>query len=350
MVHYKVLPDPSTAGDGKGGPCLCEYLWGRRIKRLRTRGNRLFRITVFLLIILWSSGTSTVCAQPPQPMPQAPPVQSPSGPAPSADQSPPTQPQPGQIQPAAPPAAETITAPPTEAVKSDRPLRNRMRSAETLPPAQRGEVSFNFDDADVFTVIQTIFGGVLKYNYVIDQKVKGRVNFRSVSPVAKDDVLPLMEVILRLNGVGIVEEGGLYRIIPIADLSREPAPVKIGREPDKVTLKGLGLLQVVPLKFMTSTEMVKVLTPFLSLNALIVDVPKINYLILVDTDPNVKRLLQLVEIFDSEKLRQIKPQVFVYPVQNAKAKDLAGLLQQIYLGAKAPPKSSVPSSMLPPQG
>ncbi len=121
---------------------------------------------------------------------------------------------------------------------------------------------------------------------------------------------------------------------------REPAPVKIGRDPDKVTLQGLGLLQVVPIKFVTSTEMVKVLTPFLSTNAVIVDVPKINYLILVDTDANVKRLLQLVEIFDSEQLKQIKPQVFVYPVQNGKAKDLASLLQQIYLGSKAPPKTS----------
>ncbi|MBI5585298.1 MAG: hypothetical protein HY892_15910, partial [Deltaproteobacteria bacterium] len=206
-----------------------------------------------------------------------------------------------------------------------------------MPAVKRGEVSFNFDDADVYSVIQTIFGGVMQYNYIIDPKVKGRVNFRSVAPVAREDVLPLMEVILRLNGIGVVEEGGLYRIIPIADMSREPAPVKIGREAEKVAMQGLGLLQVVPMKFIASTEMVKVLTPFLSTNALIVDVPKINYLILVDTDANVKRLLHLVEIFDSEQLKQIKPQVFVYPVQNSKAKDLASLLQQIYLGAKAPP-------------
>jgi general secretion pathway protein D len=220
--------------------------------------------------------------------------------------------------------------------------------AQGPPSAKVGEVSFNFDDADVFSVIQTIFGGVLKYNYVIDPKVKGRVNFRSVSPVARGDVMPLMEVILRLNGIGVIEEGGLYRIIPISDMPKEPAPVRIGREPDKVSLQGLGLLQVVPMNYISSTEMVKVLTPFLSPNALIVDVPKINYLILVDTDANVKRLLQLVEIFDSEKLRQIKPQVFVYPVQNTKAKDLSSLLQQIYLGAKAPPKPAVTSTTAKP--
>jgi hypothetical protein len=55
----------------------------------------------------------------------------------------------------------------------------------------------------------------------------------------------------------------------------------------------------------------------------------------VDTDANVKRLLKLIEIFDNEKLKQRKPQVFVYQVQNSKAKDIASLLQQIYLGGKA---------------
>jgi general secretion pathway protein D len=211
-------------------------------------------------------------------------------------------------------------------------LPNGPAEAAKRPTAKRGEVSFNFDDADVFSVIQTIFGGVLKVNYIIDPKVKGRVNFRSVSPVPKEDVMPLMEVILRLNGIGVIEDGGLYRVIPIGDMPREPAAVGIGRDPGKITVSGLGLLQVVPLKFIPSTEMIRVLTPFLSTNAVMVDVPKINYIIIVDTDANVRRLLQLVEIFDSEQLKQIKPQVFVYPVRYGKAKDVAALLQQIFVG------------------
>jgi len=312
-------------------------------------GNGFSRIVVLFLIILAAFGSLTASAQPPSPpqpqmitpVPTPPPqVQPPQ--ASTQIQSPPAVPdrpptpsqvRPPQGSPPTPPqpASGSLSGPPPtgipEQVPSPRPL------------AKKGEVSFNFDDADVYSVIQTIFGGVLQVNYIIDPKVKGRVNFRSVAPVAKGDVLPLMEVILRLNGIGVVEEGGLYRIVPIADMPREPAPVKIGREAEKVNLQGLGLLQVVPLNYLPSSEMVKVLTPFLSTNAVIVDVPKINYLILVDTDANVKRLLQLVEIFDSEKLKKIKPQVFVYPVQNAKAKDLAGLLNQIFLGALAPPRT-----------
>ncbi|MGD1076457.1 MAG: secretin N-terminal domain-containing protein, partial [Thermodesulfovibrionales bacterium] len=208
---------------------------------------------------------------------------------------------------------------------------------------KKGEVSFNFDDADVFSVIQTIFGDVLKVNYIVDPSVKGRVNFRSTAPVAKEDVMPLMEVILRLNGIGVVEEGGLYRIVPIADISKEPSPVGVGRDADEVEITGKALVQVVPIKYVQSSEMVRVLTPFLSKNAVIIDVPKSNYIIISDTDANVKRLLELVEIFDSEELKAVTPQVYVYAVQNGKAKDVAALLQQIFLGAKAQAKTPAPS-------
>ncbi|MBI5050016.1 MAG: hypothetical protein HZC11_03860 [Nitrospirae bacterium] len=208
---------------------------------------------------------------------------------------------------------------------------------------KKGEFSFNFDDEDVFSVIQTIFGDILKVNYTIDPQVKGRVNLRTVTPVAKEDILPLMEIILRLNGISIVEENNLYRIVPISGISKEPTAVGIGRGAEKVQITGKALIQVVPINYIKSSEMIKILTPFISTNAQIVDVPKSNHIIIIDTDANIKRLLQLVEIFDSEQIKQIKPQVFVYPVQNSKAKDVASLLQQILLGIK--PSSETQSSL-----
>ncbi len=227
------------------------------------------------------------------------------------------------------------------------PFREKNDVPKTVPHAQhgspvqkqahgRGHVSLNFDDADVYEVVQTIFSSVLRVNYIIDPRVKGRVTFRSVTPVAHEKVLPLMEVILRLNGVAVVEESGLYRIIPISEIAREPAAIGIGRAADAVRLQGTALLQVIPISHMMSTEMVRLLTPFLSTNASIIDVPKSNQIVVVDTDANVKRILQLVAIFDNEQQKQKGPQIFVYHVQNSKARDIVTILNQIFLGSKAP--------------
>ncbi|MGO9105547.1 MAG: type II secretion system protein GspD [Dissulfurispiraceae bacterium] len=141
------------------------------------------------------------------------------------------------------------------------------QSREQLPPPRvapvapsagrpgaekKADVSFNFDDADIFDVIQTVFGDILKVNYMIDPKVRGRVNFRTVTPVTRDEVLPLIGVLLKMNGAGFVEDKGLYRIAPINEI------------------------------------------------------------------PGTT------------------PQVFVYPLQNTKAKHIASLLQSIFSGAAGP--------------
>ncbi|MDD5170928.1 MAG: secretin N-terminal domain-containing protein, partial [Syntrophales bacterium] len=214
------------------------------------------------------------------------------------------------------------------------PISPALQTGATSFAPQRGMETLDFDDADVYTIIQTIFGNVLRVNYVVDPRIKGRVTFRAVAPVPTENVLPLMEVILRLNGVGVVEENGLYRLVPISDVSKEPSPVSYGRESDKIQVKGKALLQVVPIMFVPSSDVVKLITPFASSNAVIIDVPKGNQIIIVDTDSNVKRLLKLVEIFDNEKLKKTKPQVFVYAVQNGKAKDIAAVLQQTFLGTR----------------
>jgi general secretion pathway protein D len=204
----------------------------------------------------------------------------------------------------------------------------------TMAQPRKGQIVLNFDDADVYSVIQTIFGEVLRANYIVDPRVKGRVTFRSVAPVPVDEVLPLMEVILRLNGIAVVESKNLYRIIPISDISKEPSPVSYGRDPEKVPITGKALVQVVPIMYVQSSEVLKLLTPFASTNAVLIDVPKSNQIIVVDTDANIRRILKLVEIFDNEKQQQRKPHVFVYLVRNGKAKDIANLLQQIFLGSK----------------
>jgi general secretion pathway protein D len=89
------------------------------------------------------------------------------------------------------------------------------------------QVNIFFDDADVFEVLQTVFGEVLKASYMIDPKVKGYVNLRTVKPVKKSEVLPLMEKVLWLNGIGIIKEDELYRIVPAGDVPSEMPKIHV---------------------------------------------------------------------------------------------------------------------------
>jgi type II secretory pathway component GspD/PulD (secretin) len=273
----------------------------------------------------------------------------PQGPVPSATQTTPGQtfpqpaPQPPQQAPAPAvkpplPAAQPPAAAPQPAPKQARP----QPAIPPRPASARGSISLNFDDADVYQVIQTIFGDVLRVNYIVDPRVKGRVTFRSIAPIPNDQVLPIMETILRINGVGVVEDSNLYRIVPISEVAREPASVGFGRDPEQIPSTGKSLVQVVPILFLQSSEVIKLITPFLSTTAVIIDVPKTNQVIIVDTDSSVRRILHFLATFDNEQQKKKQAQVYVYSVQNGKAKNVANLLQQIFLGARS--TTTTPSS------
>lgn len=279
------------------------------------------------------------------------PVQQPQKTAPSAAQKAPAAPKAGQqstVPSATAPAKsaesapEIVAAPESSAGTTDasaQPVR-RGTAARVIPGASGGS-SFFFDDADIFEVAQTVFGDVLKLNYVIDPQVKGRVNFRTSAPISRAKILPVMEIILRLSGAGVVEESGLYRIIPIENIAREPAPMRFGNDPNSVELKGTALIQIVPLMYINSSEMMSILNPLLTPGGAMYDLQKRNVLMIADTDANVRRLLQAIQMFDRDNYQTAYAQkIYVYPLQNSKAEHVARILQSLLLGGTS---SSAPS-------
>lgn len=217
----------------------------------------------------------------------------------------------------------------------------------TAPPATiaPGTVSFFFDDADVFEVIQTVFGDVLKENYIVDPQVKGRVNFRTVTPIPKDEVLPIMEIILRINGIGFVEEKGLYNIIPLDQISKELVYAQIGRYPEEVAIE-LFTFKNVDLK-----ESMLDIENALGLNikggtVRILPVYRLNALLVVASSKlQLDYIRKWIGVFD-EMFMTARPKIYVYPLQNSKADHVASLLQSIFSGSSSvsTPRSTVPTS------
>ncbi len=250
-----------------------------------------------------------------------------------------------------PGAQRTLTAPPRgTGVETPESLSGPQQTL-TAPPRStvaeatliQGKISFNFDDADIFEVAKTVFGDVLKVNYIIDPKVAGRVNFRTVTPIPKSEVLPVMEVIFRLSGIGFLVEKGLYRIVPLSEVSRELIYSQIGKEPDKVamelfTFKNLNLKDSMKdienaIGISAKGGMLRVL-PIFRLNAL---------LVVASTKEQLDYVRTWVSTFD-QLFNGAKPKVYVYPVQNSKAINVANMLQEIFLGSKAPAQSSAGTS------
>ena len=82
-------------------------------------------------------------------------------------------------------------------------------------------------------------GEILKINYMIDPKVKGVVNIHTSGQVSAEDVLPIFQTILHLNGATLIKKGNLYEIVPLGDAKKlytvVPSPAEMGKlSPDDV--------------------------------------------------------------------------------------------------------------------
>src|SRR5437868_8969690 len=85
------------------------------------------------------------------------------------------------------------------------------------PPAAPGpeEASLNFESLDIREVSKVILGDYLKQSYTVHPAVAGTVTFRTVRPIPMKDLLPTLEMLLRQNNAAVVQEEGVYKILPI---------------------------------------------------------------------------------------------------------------------------------------
>ncbi|MBF0147380.1 MAG: type II secretion system secretin GspD [Magnetococcales bacterium] len=198
------------------------------------------------------------------------------------------------------------------------------------PPAIKlpGEkVTLNFVDTDIREVVHAVFSGVLKSNYVIDPRVIGTTTIRTSHPVDADDLLVALEEALRLLSAIIVksDDSDLYKIIPenYATLGNSaPAMDRTGK--NKI---GLGI-QIVPLNFVSSGEMLKILEPMSPKGSILrIDSSK-NIIIIAGTQRELDSMLDTIELFDMDWLKGMS--IGLFQVDFVDAKVLIEELKEIF--------------------
>ena len=80
----------------------------------------------------------------------------------------------------------------------------------------------NLQDASLTEVVDQL-ARQLKINIQIDPRVKGTVTLNTYGETRNLDPRNLLDMILRVNGFGMVQEGEIYRIVPLADASASPS-------------------------------------------------------------------------------------------------------------------------------
>jgi general secretion pathway protein D len=131
-------------------------------------------------------------------------------------------------------------------------------SDERPQPAANGKsFDLNFENAPVTTVAKVVLGDILGVGYIIDPRVQGTVSLVSIRPVAKSDIIFVLENALRLSGVVLIRDTAGYRLTPLVDA------VGAGRvdTAESTPEPGFGV-SVVPLQHVSAQTLLKLMDSF----------------------------------------------------------------------------------------
>ena len=203
------------------------------------------------------------------------------------------------------------------------------RSAASAPPPSLagmsgGGASFNFEGESVHAVVKAILGDMLGQNYVIAPGVQGTVTLGTPKPVSPAQAMTLLEQVLAQNNARMVYSDGRYNIMPADQaLAGTLAP----RTGPASNARGFEV-RVVPLRFISASEMKKVLEPYARPNAIVGIDSTRNVITLSGTRSELENYLRTVEIFDVDWLSGMS--VGVFPLESGRASKVVADLEKVF--------------------
>lgn len=196
--------------------------------------------------------------------------------------------------------------------------------------AVEGEASFNFESASIPEVVKAILGEFLQQNYVIAPGVGGQVTFSTTQPVAGEQAMSILELLLAMNNYALVWRDGKYLVLPASEA------VRANLVP-QVKLRGMQpgfQVQAVPLRFIAAAEVEKLLQPFARSGAVLRADNARSLVLLAGTPEDLRNYVDTIRTFDVDWMAGMSFGLFT--LERVEVKDLMPELEAIFADQNSP--------------
>ncbi|MDE1168089.1 MAG: type II secretion system secretin GspD [Pseudomonas sp.] len=226
----------------------------------------------------------------------------------------------------APPPALNSTAMPAkrQIISGNQKFVRPPATGKAAGDAPGGDIVFNFNNQPIEAVINSVMGDLLHENYSIAQGVTGDVSFSTSKPVNKKEALSILETLLSWTNNAMIRQGNRYVILPSAQaVAGKLVPEMAVAQPSN----GLSA-RLFPLRYISATEMQKLLKPFARDNAFLLVDPARNVLSLAGTPEELANYQDTIDTFDVDWLKGMS--IGVYGLQRASVAELMPQLQKMF--------------------
>jgi general secretion pathway protein D len=169
-----------------------------------------------------------------------------------------------------------------------------------------GAVTFNFENQPVQAVVKAILGDLLKQNYTIVPGVQGNISFSTSEPVDAGQALPILETLLSWTHNALVRRADGYVVMPEKDAVAGNLVPSLGASAPAGGLQA----RLFPLRYISASEMQKLIKPFARKDAVLLVDPARNLLVMSGTPDELANYQSMVHTFDVDWLRGMSVGVF----------------------------------------
>jgi general secretion pathway protein D len=194
--------------------------------------------------------------------------------------------------------------------------------ARVQPVASGNGYDLNFENTPVTTVAKVVLGDILNTGYAIDPRVQGTVTLVSVRPIAKSDIVFVLESALRLSGVVLVRDSAGYRLTPLGDAVGAGRVDSAAASPEP----GYGV-SVVPLQYVSAQTILKLMDSFATKPGSVRADSTRNLLLIQGTGAERRTAVDTAMSFDVDWMRG--QSVGIYPLSSSAPEPLIAELERI---------------------
>jgi general secretion pathway protein D len=194
--------------------------------------------------------------------------------------------------------------------------------ARPQPVATGNGFELNFENTPVATVAKVVLGDILQTGYTIDPRVQGTVSLVSVRPVAKSDIIFVLENALRISGIVLVRDTAGYRLTPLGDAVGTGRVDAAASSPEP----GYGV-SVVPLQYVSAQTLLKLMDSFATKPGMVRADAARNLLLIQGSGAERRTAVDTALSFDLDWMRG--QSVGIFPVVNSGPEPVIAELEKI---------------------
>lgn len=178
-------------------------------------------------------------------------------------------------------------------------------------------LTLNLKNMEMVTLINTV-SQVTGKNFIVDPRVKGRVNVVSASEIDNEEFYHLFLSILQVHGYIVVEGDGFAKILPQTHIKNNSATLSASANDYIVTT-------TIPVFNVAANQMIPVLRPIISQHGHLASYTPSNTIIVTDTQANIARLKTVITELDKE----IDEDYEVITLKNSSADEVAKVIKSL---------------------